>query len=95
VRRLDAALEGWGYGKGGLKPPHSKALRAFSCFLGARQPTGMSDCSENGCAEGALECGGLTPPWKAEATAKAASSRRTPRRFAHFHAFWVPVSRRA
>jgi hypothetical protein len=24
------------------------ALRAFSCFLGARQPTGMSDCFENG-----------------------------------------------
>ena len=23
---------------------------------------GMSDCRENGCAEGALECGGLTPP---------------------------------
>jgi hypothetical protein len=25
---------------------HSKALRAFSWFLGARQPTGMSDCTE-------------------------------------------------
>jgi hypothetical protein len=27
--------------------PHSKALRAFSWFLGARQPTGMGDCLEN------------------------------------------------
>ena len=26
---------------------------------------------------------------------KAASSRRTPRRSAHFHGFWVPASRRA
>jgi hypothetical protein len=40
-------LEARGYGKGGVEPPHSKALRAFSCFLGARQPTGMSDCFEN------------------------------------------------
>jgi hypothetical protein len=38
---------------GGLTPPlrlpplHSKALRAFSWFLGARQRTGMSDCFEN------------------------------------------------
>ena len=29
--------------EGGVKPPHSKALRAFSCFLGAHQPTGMND----------------------------------------------------
>jgi len=27
--------------------PHSMALRAFSWFLGARQPTSMSDCLEN------------------------------------------------
>ena len=27
--------------------PHSKARRAFSWFLGARQPTGMTDCLEN------------------------------------------------
>jgi hypothetical protein len=27
--------------------PHSKALRAFSWFLSARPPTGMSDCIEN------------------------------------------------
>jgi hypothetical protein len=26
---LDAALEGCGCGKGGVEPPHSKALRAF------------------------------------------------------------------
>jgi len=26
-------------------------------FLGAREQTGMSDCSENPCAEGALDCG--------------------------------------
>ena len=33
--------------KGGVKPPHSKALRAFSCLLGGRQPTGMGDCLDN------------------------------------------------
>jgi len=31
--------------EGGVKPPHSKALRAFSAFLGAAG--GMSDCFEN------------------------------------------------
>jgi len=30
----------------------------FSSFLDARQQTGMSDCFENLCAEGSLECGG-------------------------------------
>ena len=57
MRRLDAALElkertdhlwtafGPGLYEGGVKPPHSKALRAFSCFPGAHQPTGMSDRS--------------------------------------------------
>jgi len=29
--------------------PPSKALRAFSWFLGARQPPGMSDCFEMRC----------------------------------------------
>ena len=55
VRRLDAALELWGRGgaaqdslpsawcEGGVKPPHSKALRAFSRFPGARRPTGVGD----------------------------------------------------
>ena len=58
MRRLDAAL---GLGvrdstpqdgllsllrDGGVKPPHSKALRAFSWFLGARQPTDMCNLSE-------------------------------------------------
>jgi hypothetical protein len=55
VRRLDAALELWGRGgaaqdslpsawcEGGVKAPHSKALRAFSRFPGPRQPTGMGD----------------------------------------------------
>jgi len=64
-------------------------------------------CSENACAGGTLDCGGLTPPWDFGAAAvrlrtafpprgaKAASSRRTPRRCAHFHGFRVPVSRRA
>ena len=64
MRRLDAALELWGRDgafqdnlrsavrEGGVKPPHSKALRAFSWFLGAPQPTGMSDCTEGA---------GLTP----------------------------------
>jgi hypothetical protein len=59
VRRLDAALGLWGRGgaapdcvpsawcEGGVKPPHSKALRALSCYLGARQRTSMSDCFEN------------------------------------------------
>jgi hypothetical protein len=32
--------------QGGVKPPHSKALRAFSCFPGAHL-TGMGDCLEN------------------------------------------------
>ena len=57
MRRLDAALELWGgdgaaqdsvrsaVREGGVKPPHSKALRAFSWFLGARQRAGLSDCS--------------------------------------------------
>jgi hypothetical protein len=31
--------------QGGVKPPHSKALRAFSWFQGAAG--GMSDCLEN------------------------------------------------
>jgi hypothetical protein len=39
-------LEGYGYGKGGVEPPHSKALRTFSWFLGAAG--GMGDCHENG-----------------------------------------------
>jgi len=55
VRRLDAALGLWGsdgvaqdcapspWCEGGVKPPHSKALCAFSCFLGVHQPTGMND----------------------------------------------------
>jgi len=33
--------------QGGVKPPHSEALRAFSWFLGARQRTGINDCTEN------------------------------------------------
>ena len=33
--------------QGGVKPPHSKVLRAFSWFPGARLRTGMSDCPEN------------------------------------------------
>jgi len=39
----------------GVKPLHSKALRAFSWFLGARQPTGTSDCFENDCAVGGAD----------------------------------------
>ena len=34
--------------KGGVEPPHAKALRAFSWFPAARQPTNMSDCSAIG-----------------------------------------------
>jgi len=57
VRRLDAALEPWdgdgtaqgsvrsAFCEGGVKPPHSKALRAFSSFPGARQLKCMRDCS--------------------------------------------------
>jgi len=53
VRRLDAAMGLWGRDgaaqdsvpsakcEGGVKPPHSKALRAFSSFLGAG--CGMGD----------------------------------------------------
>jgi len=48
VRRLDAAFATTSAPfQGGVKPPHSKALRAFSWPLGARQPTAMSDCHEN------------------------------------------------
>jgi len=58
VRRLDAAFAPRGGNavlscavaapkfQGGVKPPHSMALRAFSWFLGTRRPTGMSDCFE-------------------------------------------------
>jgi hypothetical protein len=47
VRRLDAAFATTSaLFQGGVKPPHSKALRAFSWFLGAAN--GMSDCHENG-----------------------------------------------
>jgi len=38
------------------------ARNDISWFLGVRRLTNMSDCSENPCAEGTLECGGLTPP---------------------------------
>jgi len=67
-----------------------------------RSRGGMSHSSENACAEGTLECGGSTPPWNfgtaparlrtafAARCATAASSRRTPRRCAHFHGLWVP-----
>jgi hypothetical protein len=49
VRRLDAAFATTSVlFQGGVKPPHSKALRAFSWFLGARQATGMSGWHENG-----------------------------------------------
>ena len=40
----------------------SLRMTGFSRLLDARQRTGMSDCLENACAEGTLECGGLTPP---------------------------------
>jgi len=47
------------------------------------------------------EGGVKPPPWvcpdekRHTRSAKAASSHRTPRRFAHFHGLWVPVSGRA
>jgi hypothetical protein len=48
VRRPDAAFATTSaLFQGGVKPPHSKALRAFSCSLGARQPTGRRDNHEN------------------------------------------------
>ena len=63
----------------------------------------MIHCFENACAEATLDCGGLMPPWDRYGTssagainpsiplsAKAASSRRNPRRFAHFDGFPVP-----
>jgi len=34
---------------------HPSTVERFSWFLGARQPTGMSDCFENACADSALE----------------------------------------
>jgi len=36
------------------------ALPGTLWFLGARQPTSMSDCFENACAEGTLECGSVS-----------------------------------
>ena len=49
---------------GAVCPTQSKiprfARNDISWFLGAAG--GMEDCHENGCAEGTLECGGLTPP---------------------------------
>ena len=45
-----------------LPTPPYQGGESFSWFLRARQRTGMNDCSENACAEGTLECGGLTPP---------------------------------
>jgi len=44
------------------------------CFLGAA--CGMTDCFENRCAEGTLECGGLTPPLE---------YRKTLNHAAHWH----------
>jgi len=38
VRRLDAAVLDASAFEGGVEPPHSKALRAFSWFRDARQP---------------------------------------------------------
>jgi len=50
-------------------------------------------CSENLCAGGTLECG--SDAAALEFWQKGGSWRyRTPRRFAHFHGFWVPVSNR-
>jgi hypothetical protein len=97
MRRVDAAFATTsGLFQGGVKPPHSKALRAGSWFLGGRQPTGMRDCFENACAGGTLECGGSTPPLRLpQVYSKAASSRRTPRRCAQGHGFRVVVSRQA
>jgi hypothetical protein len=85
-------------------PRFARNDKVFSWFLGARQPTGMSDCHENACAVGALECGSLLPlfagrlagrgtevvrKWREQARSrKAAASCRTPKRFAHFHAQW-------
>jgi hypothetical protein len=39
--------------------PYSDRRRSFRTF---GVPTNMSDLDRNDCAEGALECGGLTPP---------------------------------
>ena len=73
--------------------------------IGGRR--GISDCLENtqsaiprcfesACGGGSLECGGSTPPLRLpQVYSKAASSRRTPRRCAQGHGFWVVVSRRA
>jgi hypothetical protein len=62
-------------------------------------------CFQNGCAEGALECGSLLPLLPSElarvrtasklAWKKVAASCRTPKRCAHFQGFWVPAARRA
>jgi hypothetical protein len=84
-----------------------------AALVAARRPTDRpqaarpvffsSDRFQNRCAEGTLECGGLTPPWDlgsgamplrtafGPGCAKAASSRRTPRRFARFS--WSALKR--
>jgi len=83
--------------QGGVEPPHSKALRAFSSFPGARQPTNMSDCFENR--------GAGVPPAVAGASRSRAragcprdSGRDARATSVHcrppFHRFRVPVSRR-
>jgi len=41
-------LSGPWQSQGGVNPPHSKALRAFSWFPGAGQQRGMSDRFHNG-----------------------------------------------
>jgi hypothetical protein len=47
VRRLDAAFAtSSALFQGGVKPPHSKVLRAFSWSLGPRQPVGVRACHQ-------------------------------------------------
>jgi len=60
----------------------TKEMQTFCQFSpNALPPRSFGDL----CAEGTLECGGLTPPSDRHGPrwAKAASSRRTPRRSAH------------
>jgi hypothetical protein len=61
----------------------SLGMTAFvSRFLGVAG--GITDSHED--ARSALECGGSTPPFRLpQLYSKAASSRRTPRRYAHLH----------
>jgi len=48
-----------------LERGSQRILRHPREFKIRKQTKGLIRCFENDCAEGTLECGGLTPPWVA------------------------------